>query len=103
MVAATGRQALDCISPNIDLVLLDMVLPDFEGMKICRQLKSDYKTRDIPIIIISGKQNKSERIESLYLGAEDYLSKPFEPEELFARMDVVLRRQPAKSNEEISL
>ena len=65
-VAVTGRQALECITPNIDLVLLDMVLPDTEGIKICQQLKSNSLTRDIPIIIISGKESKSDRIESLY-------------------------------------
>ena len=102
-VAVTGKQALECITPNIDLVLLDMVLPDSEGMKICRQLKSNSQTRDIPIIIISGMENKSDRIESLYLGAEDYLNKPFEPEELFARIDVVLRRQRVRTNDEGTL
>jgi len=101
-VAVTGKQALEYISPDIDLVLLDMVLPDFEGMKICQQLKSNSQTRDIPIIIISGKQNKFDRIESLYLGAEDYLTKPFEPEELFARIDVVMRRHHERSNEDTS-
>jgi EAL domain-containing protein (putative c-di-GMP-specific phosphodiesterase class I)/AmiR/NasT family two-component response regulator len=95
-VAVTGRQALEYITPNIDLVLLDMLLPDSEGMQICQQLKSNSLTRDIPIIIISGKQSKSDKIESLYLGAEDYLTKPFEPEELFARMDVVLRRHQVR-------
>ena len=69
-----------------------MMPPDFEGLKVCQQLKSNSQTREIPIIIISGNHNKSEQIESLYLGADDYLTKPFEPEELFARMDVVLRR-----------
>lgn len=102
-VALTGRQALESISPNIDLVLLDLVLPDSEGLKICRQLKSNSRTRDIPIIIISGKQNKSDRIESLYLGAEDYLNKPFEPEELFARIDVVLRRQNIRVDDDSSM
>ncbi len=101
-VAVTGRQALEYTSSNIDLILLDMVLPDCEGMKICQQFKSNSQSRDIPIIIISGKQNKSDRIESLYLGAEDYLTKPFEPEELFARMDVVLRRHHERSNEDPS-
>jgi len=96
-VALTGRQALESISQNIDLVLLDMVLPDSEGIQICQQLKSNSQTKDIPIIIITGSQNKSDRIESLYLGAEDYLTKPFEPEELFARMDVVFRRHGVRS------
>ena len=102
-VAITGRQALEYISPNIDLILLDMLLPDSEGTQICQQLKSNVQTRDIPIIIISGQQNKSDRIKSLYLGAEDYLSKPFEPEELFARMDVVLRRHDTRTNDDASL
>jgi EAL domain-containing protein (putative c-di-GMP-specific phosphodiesterase class I)/CheY-like chemotaxis protein len=98
-VAVTGKEALECISPSIDLVLLDMVLPDSEGINICQQIKANEKTKDIPIIVISGKQNKSDRIKSLYMGAEDYISKPFEPEELFARMDVALRRNSGKLDE----
>ena len=98
-IAASGRQALDSVSSDIDLILLDMVLPDLEGIKVCQQLKSNSQTKDIPIIAISGKQNKSDRIESLYTGAEDYLIKPFEPEELFARMDVILRRRNVKTSE----
>ncbi len=102
-MAATGRQALENASSNVDLILLDMVLPDFEGIKVCQQLKSNSQSRDIPIIAISGKQNKTDRIESLYSGVEDYLTKPFEPEELFARVDVVLRRHDVKTNEGSSL
>jgi len=71
-------------------------------VKICQQLKSNDQTKDIPIIIISGSQNKTIRVESLYLGAEDFISKPFEPEELFARMDVVMRRHHSGLNEESS-
>jgi EAL domain-containing protein (putative c-di-GMP-specific phosphodiesterase class I)/CheY-like chemotaxis protein len=99
-VAATGRQALDSVTPSIDLILLDMLLPDSQGMKICQQLKSNTQTKDIPIIMISGQHNKADRIESLYSGAEDYLTKPFEPEELFARIDVALRRHGVKGNED---
>ena len=95
-VAVTGREALEYTSSHIDLILLDMLLPDSQGMKICQQLKSNAQTKDIPIIMISGQHNKADRIESLYLGAEDYLTKPFEPEELFARMDVALRRHKCK-------
>ncbi len=101
-VAATGREALESISSDIDLILLDLLLPDFTGAKICEQLKSNSQSKDIPIIVISGQQNKSNRFESLYLGAEDYLTKPFEPEELFARMDVVLRRHNVKPKEDNS-
>jgi EAL domain-containing protein (putative c-di-GMP-specific phosphodiesterase class I)/CheY-like chemotaxis protein len=92
-IAVTGMQALACTSLDIDLILLDIMPPDSEGLKVCRQLKSNSQTREIPIIIISANHNKSEQIESLYLGADDYLTKPFEPEELLARMDVILRRR----------
>jgi EAL domain-containing protein (putative c-di-GMP-specific phosphodiesterase class I) len=98
-VAFTGRQALEFVTPDIDLILLDMVLPDAQGMKICQQLKSNSQTRNIPIIIISGKQRKYDRIESLCFGAEDYVTKPFESEELLARMDTVLRHQHLRSIE----
>lgn len=90
--ASSGRQALETVSSSIDLILLDMVLPDYEGLKVCQELKANLRTKDIPIIIITGHQNRSDRIESLYMGAEDYLAKPFEPDELFARMDVAMRR-----------
>jgi EAL domain-containing protein (putative c-di-GMP-specific phosphodiesterase class I)/CheY-like chemotaxis protein len=99
-VAVSGKQALDSISPNIDLILLDMLLPDSDGTKICEKLKSDSQSKDIPIIIISGQQNKTDKVDSLYLGAEDYLTKPFEPEELFARMDMVLRRHDLGAQKE---
>jgi len=101
-VAVTGRQALECASANIDLILLDLLLPDFEGINICQKLKSNSQTRDIPIIIISGLQNKSDRLEGLYSGAEDYITKPFEPEELFARIDVVFRRHNTRPDENSS-
>ena len=98
-IAGTGQQALEYVSSDIDLILLDMAMHDSEGMKICRQLKSDSQSQNIPIIMLSGDHNKSDRIESLYLGAEDCLTKPFEPEELFARMDVIFRRQNVKPSE----
>ncbi len=91
-VVSPGTRALESATPAIDLILLDMMAPDFESLKVCQQFKSNSQTSEIPIIIISGSQDKNNQIESLYLGADDYLTKPFEPEELFARMDVVLRR-----------
>ncbi|MBF0571909.1 MAG: EAL domain-containing protein [Candidatus Omnitrophica bacterium] len=96
-IAGNARQALESVSPNIDLIVVDMQLPDFEGMKICQQLKSNSPARDIPFIIISGSQNNSYGSENLCLGNEDYLIKPFEPQELLARIDLVLRRNNEKS------
>ncbi len=91
-VAASGRQALENITPDIDLVLMDMVLPDVEGLSVCRQIKTQSPHKDIPIIAISGKQNRPDAKESLICGVEDYLHKPFEPEELFAHVEMVLQR-----------
>ena len=99
--AHTGKQALEMVLSGFDLILLDLVLPDIDGNLVCQKLKSNALTRDIPIVMISAYQNRSDKIECLYLGAEDYLIKPFEPEELLARMEGALRRHNVRSNDRI--
>ena len=91
-VAGSGEEALDKVSAKPDLILLDLILPDVEGFEVCRRLREKKSTRNIPIIIVSVKYLFEDKIEGLYLGADDYLTKPFEYEELFARMEAVLRR-----------
>jgi len=91
-VAASGEDAFNSVSASTDLILLDLVLPDNEGFDICRKFKENRKTHHIPIIILSGRMLSEDIIEGLYLGADDYLIKPFEYEELIARMEVVMRR-----------
>ncbi|HBR15585.1 MAG TPA: hypothetical protein DD723_08640 [Candidatus Omnitrophica bacterium] len=91
-VAHSGKEALESISTSTDLILLDLILPDQEGFEICRKLKEDQTTRHIPIIMLSGNIFSKDVIEALYLGADDYLTKPFEYEELVARMEAVMRR-----------
>jgi two-component system alkaline phosphatase synthesis response regulator PhoP len=75
-----------------DLVLLDLMLPGIDGMEVCRRLKQDPETRDIPVIIISAKGDESDIVAGLELGADDYLAKPFSPKILLARIRTVLRR-----------
>jgi len=75
-----------------DLVLLDLMLPGIDGMEVCRRLKHDAATRDIPVIIISAKGEESDIIAGLERGADDYLSKPFSPKILLARIRTILRR-----------
>ncbi len=87
-----GQEALAKVNGGVDLILLDLLLPDHQGFKICEILKSGPLTKNIPIIIISGSGQNHDKIESFHCGADDYLSKPFEPEELFARIAAVLRR-----------
>ncbi|MFH1359434.1 MAG: EAL domain-containing protein [Candidatus Omnitrophota bacterium] len=91
-VAETGQDAINRANDKPDLILLDLILPDFEGFEVCRRLREDKSTRHIPIIIVSVKYLFEDKIEGLYLGADDYITKPFEYEELFARIDSVLRR-----------
>ena len=90
--AASGSEAIDKAYSQPDLILLDLILPDLEGFEVCRRLRNTKATRHIPIIIISVKYMFEDKIEGLYLGADDYLTKPFDHEELFARMEAILRR-----------
>jgi len=91
-VVHSGEEALECIPASTDLILLDLILPDIEGFEVCRRIKQNEDTRHIPIIMLTGKILPNDLIEGLYLGADDYLTKPFEYEELIARMEVAMRR-----------
>lgn len=92
-IASCGKEAIDKAQHhNLDLILLDLILPDVEGFEVCRRLKEEKSTQHIPIIILSSKYLYEDKVEGLYLGADDYLTKPFDHEELFARMEAVMRR-----------
>ena len=91
-VAYTGADAISMVDEAIDLVLLDLILPDQEGFDVCRKLKEREETAAIPILILSARVLSGDIVEGLYLGADDYLTKPFEYEELVARMEAVMRR-----------
>lgn len=90
--AETAQEALAKVNPDCDLILLDLVLPDASGFDVCRVLKQTQETRHIPIIILSAHSVSEDKLEALYLGADDFLAKPCEHEELIARMEAVLRR-----------
>jgi two-component system phosphate regulon response regulator PhoB len=75
-----------------ELVILDLMLPAVDGFDVCRTLKSDENTAGIPIIILSAKSQETDKIVGLELGADDYVTKPFSPRELIARIKAVLRR-----------
>ncbi len=91
-VASSGEEAIAKAITRPDMILLDLILPDLEGIEVCRRLREENSTKDIPIIVVSGKYLFEDKIESLYSGADDYLTKPFDMEELFARMEAILRR-----------
>ena len=88
--AANGRVALDkakALKP--DLVVLDLMLPEVDGLEVCRQLR---KESDVPIIMLTARDDDVDKVVGLELGADDYLTKPFNPRELVARVKAVLRR-----------
>jgi len=92
-VKGSGRDALAVIAAQPpDLLVLDLMLPQVDGLEICRVVRSDPKLASIPIIMVTARTEESERIAGLELGADDYLAKPFSPAELVARVRALLRR-----------
>ena len=99
--AYSGKEAIKDISPDIDIVLLDLILPDEDGFDVCNKLKKSKKSSQIPIIILSAKMLCEDIVEGLYMGADDYLTKPFNYEELVARIEAVVRRGAIFQDEEV--
>ena len=92
-ILGTGRDALASIAKRPpDLVVLDLMLPQVDGLEVCRAVRSNEKTAAIPIIMLTARADESERIVGLEMGADDYLAKPFSPNELVARVRALLRR-----------
>lgn len=91
---STGLNAVEIIAKTPpDLILLDLMLPGLSGLEICKALKLTPSTQDIPIIMISAKSEDADIVTGLELGADDYITKPFSPRILTARIKSVLRRQ----------
>lgn len=98
LVAADGREALHLARDSQpDLILLDLMIPEVDGLDVCRELR---KTSSIPIIMITARGEETDRVVGLELGADDYVCKPFSVRELMARIKAVLRRaEPREPNE----
>ena len=91
-VADTGDKALKMARENLpSLLVLDLMLPGINGLEICRLLKRDPKTRDMPILMLTDRAAEEDRIKGLELGAHDYVTKPFSPRELVLRIKNLLR------------
>lgn len=98
--AGTGTEGLATVRRETpDLVLLDLLLPGVDGLDVCRQLRSDPETREVPIIMVTAKGEESDVVLGLGLGADDYVQKPFSPRELIARVRAVLRRTHGPGDE----
>lgn len=100
ITASTGDEGFESICREApDLVLLDLLLPGLDGIEVCRKLKMDPMTQRIPIIMVSAKGEESDIVLGLGVGADDYVTKPFRPKELIARVKAVLRRGSIRSEE----
>jgi len=96
--ARTGKEALDAVKKyNPQLVILDLMLPEMSGWDVCREIR---KTSSLPILMLTARDADVDKIVGLELGADDYLTKPFNPRELVARVKAILRRSEAKIEEE---
>ncbi len=97
-----GEDALDKIrSDRFDLLILDLMLPGIQGMELCKVLKSDSETASIPIIMLTAKSEELDKVLGLEMGADDYITKPFSPREMVARVNAVLRRTGEKPPKDI--
>jgi len=91
---AAGLSSIAASPP--DLLVLDLMLPHVDGLEICRAVRSNEKTAAVPIIMLTARAEESERIVGLEIGADDYIAKPFSPNELVARVRALLRRAHRK-------
>src|SRR3954465_5395455 len=88
--ARDGEQALRLFGdPQVDLVVLDLMLPKIDGLEVCKRLRA---SSDVPIIMLTARDGEIDRVLGLELGADDYVTKPFSPRELVARVKAILRR-----------
>ncbi len=98
----TGEDALKAARRQPpDLIVLDLMLPAVDGLEVCRRLKADSKTRDVPIIMLTAKSEESDMVAGLERGADDYIAKPFSPRVLNARIKALLRRKEAQQQSEL--
>jgi len=104
-VGYSGAEALRIIEkhPDLDLILLDLMLPDISGLDVCRQVRSTKQTRNIPVLMLTAKSEELDRIAGFELGADDYVTKPFSVRELMLRIKAILRRSQDVSEKQDQL
>ena len=103
LCAADGEEGLlIAAEQNVDLVLLDWMLPGVSGIEVCRRMRRNSEMRALPIIMLTARGEEADRVRGLDTGADDYVPKPFSPDELIARIRAVLRRvRPALDEEQL--
>jgi DNA-binding response OmpR family regulator len=95
--ASNGNEAVDLVTKNdYDCVILDIMMPELDGFSACKKIKS---IRDVPVIMLSARQEEYDKLFSFDIGVDDYVTKPFSPKELMARIKVVSERRQKRANE----
>jgi two-component system phosphate regulon response regulator PhoB len=98
--AASGEEGLEKVAATLpDLIVLDLMLPGIDGLEVAKRLKNDSKTRNIPIVMLTAKGEEADIVTGLELGADDYITKPFSPRVLTARVKAVTRRHTKSSGD----
>jgi len=102
--ALNGEDALKKARSEIyDLIILDLMLPGIDGLEVTRKLKDDQKTRSVPVVMLTAKGEESDVVAGLELGADDYITKPFSPRILTARVRAVLRRKSTEPEDDTAV
>ena len=97
-LANDGKQALESFTKSpVDLIVLDINMPEMDGLECCREIR---KTSEVPILFLSSRDDEIDRILGLEIGGDDYVTKPFSPRELVARVNVILKRTLSKGNDQ---
>ena len=105
VTAHTGRAALDAAADSsaaLDLVILDLMLPDVSGFEVCRRFRQMDRLRDVPVIMLTAKGEEIDRVVGFEVGADDYVVKPFSVRELLLRVKAILRRRSSDSEPPVS-
>lgn len=99
MTAFTGEEACETLSKKkVDLVVLDIMLPEMDGLEVCRRIKQEETLGDIPVVMLTAKGEEIDRVVGFELGADDYIVKPFSPRELVLRVKNILKRMSPRES-----
>jgi two-component system phosphate regulon response regulator PhoB len=102
LIAESAERAMGVLNAALpDLILLDWMLPGMSGVELARQLRGDRRTQEIPIIFLTARTDESDKVRGLETGADDYVTKPFSPRELMARIKAVLRRRAPQMTDDV--
>lgn len=100
--AEDGEQAIARVRDEVpDLILLDWMLPGVSGVQLAKRFRTDERTRDVPIIMLTARSDEMDKVAGLEAGADDYVTKPFSPKELMARIQAVLRRRAPQATKDV--